>query len=40
MAITNGQFEVVENSRGPSMTIVESQVMVIAASFETKYGNP
>ena len=39
MAITDGQFEVMVTSWGPSKTIIESQVVVIAASFGIKYDN-
>ena len=38
MIITNGHFKVTVTLRGPSMTIVESQIEVISKSFGTKYS--
>ena len=39
MVAFNGKLEVAMILRGPSMTVVESQLQVIAASSETKHGN-
>ena len=38
MVAFSGQLEVAMTLRGPSMTIVESQIEAIAASSETKHG--
>ena len=39
MAILDGQFKVAIIQLGPGMTIIKSQLEVIAASFESKHGH-